>query len=145
MHSDIPQLIMCPRDMWKLSVVSPQILNGLLMFWFFILIFCRWAVFHIEWHYIFLWSYCTNIGNNHSLKCSVSLDKSISFTYQWKKNDVVVLNQTSSTISFSPLWEADVERYNCLMSVDSMTNTSNDVIIIVETKCNGSYWAWILK
>ncbi len=78
------------------------------------------------------------VGNNHSLTCSVSLGVSTSYTYQWKKNDVM-LNQNSYTISFSPLREADVGRYNCQVSVGAMTITSNDIIIIVESECNGDY------
>ncbi len=37
--------------------------------------------------------------------------------------------------SFSPLREADVGRYNCRVSVGSMTTTSDGVVINVEGEC----------
>ncbi len=74
------------------------------------------------------------VGEHHILTCSVSLGASTSYTYQWHKNGVM-LNQNSSTISFSPLREADVGQYNCRVSDGSMNTTSDYVVINVEGEC----------
>ncbi len=75
------------------------------------------------------------VGEHHTLTCSVSLGASTSYTYQWEKNGMM-LNQNSSTISFSPLREADVGQYKCLVSDGSMNTTSDYVVINVEGECN---------
>ena len=79
------------------------------------------------------------VGDNHTLTCTVSVGASISFTYQWQKYGEVLSNQNPPDMySFSPLREADVGRYNCQVSVDSsISNTSEDVVINVESKFYG--------
>ncbi len=52
-------------------------------------------------------------GASHSLTCTASGGASMTYTYQWLKYDGDIVGETSSTISFSPLREADVGRYNC--------------------------------
>ncbi len=61
----------------------------------------------------------------------------MTYTYQWLRYDGDRVGETSSTISFSPLREADVGRYNCRVSDGSMTATSDGVVINVEGECNG--------
>ncbi len=76
-------------------------------------------------------------GTNHSLTCTANGSASMAYTYQWLRYDGDIVNKTSSTISFSPLREANVGRYNCRVSDGSMTTTSNGVVINVEGECNG--------
>ncbi len=76
-------------------------------------------------------------GASHSLTCTASGGASMTYTYQWLRYDGDIDGETSSTISFSPLRETDVGRYNCLVSVGSMTTTSDGVMINVESECNG--------
>ncbi len=75
------------------------------------------------------------VGDDLTLICSVSHNASTPYTYQWKKNDVMLRNQNPPNMySFSPLREADVGRYNCRVSVGSMATTSNDIMIMVESE-----------
>ncbi len=78
-------------------------------------------------------------GASHSLTCTASGGASMTYTYQWLRYDGDIVGETSSTISFSPLREADVGRYNCRVSDGSMhmTTTSDGVVINVEGECNG--------
>ncbi len=59
----------------------------------------------------------------------------MTYTYQWLRYDGDIVGETSSTISFSPLREADVGRYNCRVSDGSMTITSDGVVINVQGEC----------
>ncbi len=77
------------------------------------------------------------VGVNHSLTCNASGGASMTYTYQWLRYDGDIVDETSSTVSFSPLREADVGRYNCRVSVGSLTITSESVVINVEGECNG--------
>ena len=72
-------------------------------------------------------------GQSHRLTCEVSGgDTTIMTTsYQWLKNDQIINDQTSSTLSFSPLSEADTGQYNCRGTRGSSTDTSNTVVITV--------------
>ena len=74
-------------------------------------------------------------GTSHSLTCTASGGVSMTYTYQWLKYDGDVVGETSSTISFSPLREADVGRYNCRVSDGFINTTSDGVIINVEGEC----------
>ncbi len=71
-------------------------------------------------------------GTNHNLTCTASGGASMTYTYQWLRYDGVIVGETSSTISFSPLREADVGRYNCRVSDGFLTTTSDGVVINVE-------------
>ncbi len=71
-------------------------------------------------------------GASHSLTCTASGGASMTYTYQWLRYDGVIVGEISSTISFSPLREADVGRYNCRVSDGFLTNTSDGVVINVE-------------
>ena len=55
-------------------------------------------------------------------------------SYRWLKKDQIINGQTSSTLSFSPLREADTGRYNCRGTRGSFTGTSNTVVIAVNGK-----------
>ncbi len=56
----------------------------------------------------------------------------MTYTYQWLRYDGDMVGETSSTISFSHLREADVGRYNCRVSDGSTSTTSHGVVINVE-------------
>ncbi len=55
-------------------------------------------------------------GTSRSLTCTASGGASMTYTYQWLRYDGDIVGQTSSTISFSPLREVDVGRYDCRVS-----------------------------
>ncbi len=76
------------------------------------------------------------VGTSHSLTCTASGGASMTYTYQWLRYDGDIVNETSPTISFSPLREADVGRYNCRVSDGFITITSDGVVINVEGECN---------
>ncbi len=76
-------------------------------------------------------------GASHSLTCTASRGASMTYTYQWWKYGRDIVGEISSTISFSPLREADVGRYNCRVSDGFMTTTSDGVMINVEGECTG--------
>ncbi len=71
-------------------------------------------------------------GASHSLTCTASGGVSMTYTYQWLRYGRDIHGETSSTISFSPLREADDGRYICRVSDGSMTTTSDNVVINVE-------------
>ncbi len=77
------------------------------------------------------------VGASHSLTCTASGGASMTYTYQWLRYDGDIVDETSSSISFSPLREADVGRYNCRVSDNSMITTSDGVVINLEGECNG--------
>ncbi len=77
------------------------------------------------------------VGTTYNLTCTASGGASMTYTYQWLRYDGDIVGDTSSTISFSPLREADVGRYNCCVSDGNTTTTSNGVVINVEGECNG--------
>ncbi len=78
-------------------------------------------------------------GANHSLTCTARGGASMTYIYQWLRYDGDIVGKTSPTISFSPVWEANVGRYNCRVSDGSMNTTSDDVVINVEGKYNYVY------
>ncbi len=77
------------------------------------------------------------VGTSHSLTCTAHGGASMTYTYQWLRYDGEIVGETSSSISFSPLREADVGRYNCRVSDNSMITTSDGVVINLEGECNG--------
>ncbi len=77
------------------------------------------------------------VGTSHNLTCTASGGASMTYTYQWLRYDGDIVGETSSTISFSPLREADARRYNCRVSDGSMNITSNGMVINVKGECNG--------
>ncbi len=70
------------------------------------------------------------VGASHSLTCKASGGASMTYTYQWLRYDGDIVGETSSTISFSPLREDDVGRYNCRVSDGSVNITSDDDVVI---------------
>ncbi len=69
------------------------------------------------------------VGASHSLTCTASGGASMNYTYQWQRYGEDIVNKTSPTISFTPLREADVGRYNCRVS-DGSTNITSDCVMI---------------
>ncbi len=84
-------------------------------------------------------------GTSHSLTCTASGGASMTYTYQWLRYDGDMVGETSSTISFSPLREADFGKYNCRVSDGSMNITSDGVMINVEGECNGGHTIIIIS
>ncbi len=91
-------------------------------------------------------------GASHSLTCTASGGASMTYTYQWLKYDGDIVGETSSsTISFSPLREADVGEYNCRVLDGSMNTTSDGVVINIDGECsshtdfNVSHYSYCLK
>ncbi len=76
------------------------------------------------------------VGSNHNRTCTASGGASMTYTYQWLRYDGDIVNETSPTIFFSPLREADVGRYNCRVSDDSLNITSDGIVINVEGEYN---------
>ena len=72
------------------------------------------------------------VGENISITCTAIGGTSMTYTYQWLRYGRDIERETSSTISFTSLREADVGRYNCRVSDDSTTITSDGVVINVE-------------
>ncbi len=77
-------------------------------------------------------------GASHSFTCTASEGSFMTYTYQWLRYDGDIVGETSSTISFSPLRETDAGRYNCRVSDNFVTTTSDGVVINVEGEC--MYW-----
>ncbi len=75
------------------------------------------------------------VGSFYSLNCTAGEGESMTYTYQWLRYDEVIDGEKSSTISFSPLREANVGRYNCLVSDGFMNVTSDSMMINVEGEC----------
>ncbi len=65
-------------------------------------------------------------------------------TYQWLRYDRDIVDETASTISFSPLREADVGRYNCRVADGSMNITSDSVVINVRGEYSTCMHGFIL-
>ncbi len=78
-------------------------------------------------------------GTNHCLTCTASGGASMAYTYRWQRYGRDIDGETSSTISFSPLREADSGKYNCRVSEGSMNTTSDGVMINVEGECNSGH------
>ena len=60
----------------------------------------------------------------YSLTCTVTgaerlTDAGAMVTYQWLKNDAVVLGQTMATLSFAPLTFSDAGSYTCRATINS--------------------------
>ncbi len=79
------------------------------------------------------------VGENSNLTCTASGGASMTYTYQWLRYDGDIVGETLSTISFSPLRETDVGRYNCRVSDGFMIMTSEGVVINVGGKYNYVY------
>jgi hypothetical protein len=78
-------------------------------------------------------------GEEYTLTCQVTGGVITMPTYQWFKNDSLVTGQTSATLSFSPLEEADSGVYMCEGTRSSITRTSTAVRIDVAGKCMGHH------
>ena len=69
---------------------------------------------------------------NYTLTCSVSV-ASVT-TYQWRKNGSVIQDETTESLSFSPLRLSDAGQYTCEVTVNSMTHPSNKQDINIRGK-----------
>ena len=68
-------------------------------------------------------------GQNYTLTCSVS-GASVT-TYQWRKDGSVIQGETTEKLSFSPLRLSDAGQYTCEVTVNSMTLTDDENVIIM--------------
>ena len=67
-------------------------------------------------------------GQSYTLTCSVS-GASITI-YQWRKNGMV-LPETGPTLSFSPFRLSDTGQYICVVTVNNMTLTDVENVVIM--------------
>ena len=67
-------------------------------------------------------------GQSYTLTCSVS-GASVT-TYQWRK-DGTVLSETRPILSFSPLRLSDAGQYTCEVTVNSITLTDDENVVIM--------------
>ena len=67
-------------------------------------------------------------GENYALTCNVSAI-SVS-TYQWRKNDDILNDQTSQILSFSPLRLSDAGMYTCSITVATVPYSTSQNITI---------------
>ena len=67
-------------------------------------------------------------GQNYTFTCSVS-GASVT-NYQWRKNGIMV-SETGPTLSFSPLRLSDAGQYTCEVTVNSMTLTDDEDLVIM--------------
>ena len=68
-------------------------------------------------------------GQSYTLTCSVSV-ASVT-TYRWRKNVSVIQAETTEMLSFSPLRLSDAARYTCEVTVNSMTLTDDEDLVIM--------------
>ena len=69
-------------------------------------------------------------GENHMLTCQVTGQDTMTPTYQWFRNGSVLANQTSATLSFSPLRQMDNGNYTC--RAFSVTSASVRLTVVGE-------------
>ena len=77
-------------------------------------------------------------GEDYTLTCQFTEGEAVTPVYQWLKDDSSLAGETSDTLSFSPLREADSGGYTCEVTTGSLTGTSLSVNITVVGKCIGS-------
>ena len=62
------------------------------------------------------------LGQCYVLTCSV-FEANVT-TYQWIKDEIIILNETSPTLSFQPLELSDAGLYTCDIDVNSTSDNS---------------------
>ena len=70
----------------------------------------------------------TRAGQSYTLTCSVS-GASVT-TYHWRK-DGTVLSEIRPILSFSPLRLSDAGQYTCEVTVNSITLTDDENVVIM--------------
>ena len=81
------------------------------------------------------------LGSTYSLACTVTgaeglIDAGAMMTYQWLKDSAVVSDQTTATLSFSPLTFSNAGGYTCQATItstllnDSIFQTSVNAVSI---------------
>ena len=73
-------------------------------------------------------------GENYTLTCLVTGGEAMTHEYRWFGSDLQIPGDTSNTLSFSPLGEADSGGYTCEVTTGSLA-TNASVTITVEGKC----------
>ena len=89
---------------------------------------------HISFHYHHIYMYVDShvsveisdggvnqtVGQNYTLYCDIA-GMSVA-TYQWWKDSNIILSETGSTYSFSPLRLSHAGLYSCYVSMDDYDN-----------------------
>ena len=70
-------------------------------------------------------------GENYTLTCQLTGEGTTTPIYQWFRNGSLLTDQTSDTLSFSPLSETDSGVYTCEGTRSSITVTSGAMTITV--------------
>ena len=73
-------------------------------------------------------------GENYTLTCQVTGGGITTLTYRWFRNGSLLTDQTSATLSFSPLMESDSGVYTCEGTKSSSCSTSGNVTVRVVGK-----------
>ena len=74
-------------------------------------------------------------GEDYTLTCQFTGGEAVTLAvYQWLKDGLSLANETSDTLSFSPLRETDSGGYTCEVTTGSLTATSPSVTITVVGK-----------
>lgn len=73
-------------------------------------------------------------GQNYVLECQVS--GLIIDSYQWLKDEHIMLDEMRSTLSFSPLHLCDAGRYTCNVNMNYDINEHKDVTIQSKLQCH---------
>ena len=75
------------------------------------------------------------VGVNYTLTCQIYDEKEPDErSYQWFKDDLLLTNETSDMLSFSPLRDTDSGYYTCEVTTGSMDTINSSVDVTVMSK-----------
>ena len=74
-------------------------------------------------------------GEDYTLTCQFTGGEAVTPVYLWIKDGSSLANETSDTLSFSPLRDTDSGGYTCEVTTGSLTGTSPSATITVMSKC----------
>ena len=73
-------------------------------------------------------------GEDYTLTCQFTGGETVIPVYRWLMDGSPLADETSDTLSFSPLRDTDSGGYTCEVTTDSLTGTSPSVTITVVGK-----------
>ena len=80
------------------------------------------------------------VGQTYTLTCQVNAGgHAVMSVYQWIKDGTEITDETSATLSFSPLADTDFGDYTCRATVRDQTTTSASVTIGVGKNMQYTY------